>query len=89
MGASLIIVFLMGIVNFAVHRAIAKRVAPRLPELGWFARPEGRRVAFVFEFAVLYFAMTMAAQGFVSAGWAYGAYTAFNAGGAWFLLQRI
>lgn len=83
----LIFVFLFGIGNFAMHKAVLESRHPLLGRVPIFFRLLGGRFSLVVEFAMLVGAMLMAAQG--SPGWAmfYGCYTAVNALSAWLIMS--
>ena len=81
-------IFLMGIANFALHRAVlaARGTVPDQMQDIWPRR--AGRFTFPVEFAVLLAALFFA---FEAESWvllAYGIYTAANAVAAWFILTR-
>lgn len=83
---------ILGVFNFALHRAVLESGHPvfeqtvePMPE---FLEAWGGRLTFVAEFAVLVAAMLLAANGWPEMGWAYLAYTALNAMAAWLILRR-
>lgn len=82
----LILAFLMGVANFAMHRAVLESRHPMLTQMPLMFRSGGGRVGYALEFAVLLGSMLMVAHG--SAGWAiaYGCYTGVNALSAWAIL---
>lgn len=79
--------FLLGIGNFAVHRAVLNSEHPLLGQATWFFQMLGGRFSLVVEFVMLLGAMLMVSDG--SAGWAwfYAGYSAVNATSAWLLLS--
>ncbi|MDZ4308505.1 hypothetical protein [Allopontixanthobacter sp.] len=85
---SLIIIFLLGIANFALHRAVLEGPHPRSAEIGRLAARFGRRAMLAAEFVVLLAALLMAARGWTFAAWAYLGYSLLNAGAAWLILSR-
>lgn len=78
--------FLLGIGNFALHRAVLNSRHPLLAQVPWLFGPLGGRFSLLVEFVMLLGAMLMVAGG--SAGWAwfYAAYSALNASSAWLIL---
>ena len=84
---ALLIVFLLGIANFALHKAVLVSGHPLLGQVPQLFRLLGGRFSLLVEFLMLLGALLMAAQG--SAGWAwfYAAYTAVNGVSAWLVLS--
>ena len=84
----LIATFLMGVMNFAMHRAVQESAHPMLSSLPGFSGRAGRRGLLAFEFAVLLAALLLAVN--VGPGWAlaYTLYTAANALAAWLILSH-
>ena len=81
-------IFLMGVVNFAMHRAVQESGHPMLSMMPGFTGKAGRRGLLAFEFVVLLAAMLLARH--VGSGWvvAYALYTAANALAAWLILSH-
>ncbi len=79
--------FLLGIGNFAVHRAVLNSGHPLLAQVPWLFQLLGGRLSLLIEFAMLLGTMLMVSDG--SAGWAwfYAGYSAVNAGSAWMILS--
>ena len=88
MGLATVIIFILGIGNFAVNRAVFDSGHPLLIRLPQVSQKLGRRAALVSEFAVLFFALLLSVEGWPGFVWAYAAYTGFNAGAAWLILTR-
>ncbi len=82
------IIFVLGIANFAINRAVFASGHPLLVRLPQVSQTIGRRAALGSEFAVLFFALLLSVRGWPGYAWAYAAYTAFNAGAAWLILSR-
>lgn len=83
-----IVIFLLGVVNFALNRAVfdsRHQLFSRLPRASQLI---GRRAALVSEFAVLFFALLLSVRGWPGFVWAYLAYTLFNGVAAWLILAR-
>jgi len=83
----LILIFFLGMGNFAMHRAVLESGHPLLERVPLFFQLLGGRFSLAVEFAMLLGAMLMVAQG--ALGWAlfYGAYTAVNAVSAWLIVS--
>lgn len=84
---ALAIIFVLGILNFALHSAVLKSGHPFVAQMPGFVRLLGGRLTFVAEFLVLLAAMLLAANGWAGLVWAYGGYTALNAVSAWLILS--
>lgn len=87
MGLATAIIFLLGIANFALNGAVFARGHPLFARLPRASQTLGRRAALVSEFAVLFFALLLSVEGWPGYAWAYGVYTAVNAGAAWLILN--
>ena len=83
----LIVLFLLGMGNFAVHKAVLESDHPLLGRVPFFFNLLGGRFSFSIEFAMLLGAMLLVAHG--SWGWVlfYAAYTGVNAVSAWLILS--
>lgn len=83
----LVVVFCLGILNFAAHKAVLESGHRLLAQVPWLFRPLGGRLSLLVEFTMLLGAMIMAAAG--SFGWAlvYAAYTALNGFSAWLIVS--
>lgn len=77
-------VFLLGIGNFAAHRAVLESRHPLLAEIPWFFG----RFSLAIEFAMLLGAMLMIASGSLTWALLYGGYSLVNLGSAWLILTR-
>ncbi len=82
-----IIIFVLGIGNFALNRAVFDSGHPLLARLPGSSQTLGRRAALVTEFAVLFFALLLSAKGWPGFVWAYCCYTAFNALAGWLIVS--
>ncbi len=82
------IIFLLGIGNFALHKAVLDSGHPLLGRMPWFVHMLGGRITMLTEFLVLLAALLLAANGWPGLAWAYGVYTALNAVAAWLILTR-
>ena len=85
---AVVFIFLLGIANFAMHRAVLASKSPLLGEMPWLAHRNGRIMALAVEFVILAIALSLARMEYAAAGWAYGLYSACNALAAWLILSR-
>lgn len=84
----IVAVFLLGIANFAMHRAVLESGHPLLGRTpGWF-HLLGGRFSLIAEFLMLLGAMLMVASGASGWAWGYAAYSVINALSAWMILTR-
>lgn len=83
---SLVIIFVLGVANFALHRAVLESGHPLLEHMPKFVDALGGKLTFVAEFLVLLAAMLLAANGWPGLVWAYAAYTVLNALSVWMIL---
>lgn len=83
----LILVFFLGIGNFAAHKAVLASDHPLLGRVPFFFQLLGGRFSLAVEFAMLLGTMLLVAQG--AYGWAafYACYTGVNAVSAWLILS--
>ena len=81
------LIFLLGIANFALHKAVLESNHPLLGQMPWFVHMLGGRATLVTEFFVLLAALLLAANGWPGLVWAYLAYSALNAIAAWLILS--
>lgn len=86
MGLATIVIFMLGVANFALNRAVFESGHPLMARLPRSSRELGRRAALVTEFAVLFFALLLSVRGWPGFAWAYAGYTAFSAVAAWLIL---
>ena len=83
-----VIIFLLGIANFAINRAVFDSDHPLLARMPQISQTLGSRAALVSEFAVLLVALMLANKGWSIFAWFYAAYTLCNGGAAWLILTR-
>lgn len=83
----LVLTFLMGIANFALHRAVLSSGHPSVRSIQWVSR-RGRGVTLAVEFVLLVAAMGFAHSGSIAALGAYAVYTVANAFAAWLILSN-
>jgi hypothetical protein len=85
--ALLIFTFLLGIGNFAAHKAVLESRHPMLAQMPWMGMMGGR-FSLGLEFILLLGAMLLAASGHPGWSWAYLAYSVLNGLSAWLILSR-
>ena len=84
----LIAIFLLGIGNFAIHRAVLESGHRLLSDATFLKSPAGGRITLAFEFAILLATMLLVEHGRTGWGWAYAIYSAANFLGGWLILTR-
>ncbi len=77
--------FLLGIGNFALHKAVLESRHPLFEQLGLAALT---KITLVLEFAALLGALLLVAYGQYFWGWTYLGYSLLNAGSGWLILTR-
>jgi hypothetical protein len=85
---ALLLIFLLGIANFAMHGAVLGSGHPMLGRSPWFVHLLGGRVTLATEFHLLLAAMLLESEGWSWVLWAYLGYSALNAFAAWLILSR-
>lgn len=83
----ILMIFGLGVLNFALHKAVLESDHPLLGQVPRFVHMLGGRMSMVTEFLVLLAAMLLAANGWPSLGWAYLAYSMLNCVAAWLILN--
>lgn len=84
---AVVLTFLLGIGNFAMHKAVLESRHPMLAQMPWLGLLGGR-FSLAIEFMLLVGALLLAVSGYSSWGWAYLAYSALNAVAGWLILSR-
>ena len=79
-------VFLLGIGNFAAHRAVLESRHPLLGQVPMFFHLLGGRFSLIVEFLMLLGALLMVSQGSDGWVWLYLGYSGVNAVSAWLIL---
>lgn len=85
---ALVLVFLFGMANFAVHRAVLESGHPILDQMGWLFRSFGGRLSLIAEFMLLTGSMLLVASGQHGWAWAYGIYSVLNGFSAWLIVNH-
>jgi hypothetical protein len=87
MGLATIVIFVLGVGNFALNRAVFSSGHPLFARLPRSSQTLGQRAALVTEFAVLFFALLLSVEGWPGFVWAYCGYSAVNAFAGWLILS--
>jgi len=85
---AILFTFLLGIGNFAMHKAVLESRHPLLGHVPWFVHLLGGKISLATEFLLLLGALLLVAQGYVAWGWAYLVYSLLNGVAAWLILTR-
>jgi hypothetical protein len=85
---AIVLIFLLGVGNFAMHKAVLESGHPLLGHVPWFMHLLGGRAGLITEFLLLLAALLLVAEGYSAWGWAYLGYTALNGVAAWLILTR-
>ncbi len=85
---TLLVIFLLGVGNFALHGAVLGSGHPMLGRSPWFIHLLGGRITLVTEFLLLLAAMLLSTEGWQWVMWTYSGYTGLNMLGAWLILTR-
>ena len=83
---ALLFLFLLGIVNFAMHKAVLESGHALLGKVPWFFHMLNGRFSLAVEFTMLLAAMLMASQGSSAWAWGYAFYSVLNGLSAWLIL---
>jgi hypothetical protein len=84
---ALIFIFLLGVGNFAMHKAVLESRHVILAQMPWLFQPLGGRFSLIIEFGLLLGTMLIAEAGSLGWVWGYGVYTALQAVSAWMILS--
>ncbi|MCY1670566.1 hypothetical protein OVA07_06010 [Novosphingobium sp. SL115] len=83
---AILITFLLGVGNFALHRAVADSGHPLLGRMPEFFHALGGRFTLILEFLLLVAALTFASEGNVGGPIAYVVYSVLNSFSSWLIL---
>lgn len=86
MALSILVTFLLGIGNFALHKAVTESGHPLLGRMPWFYHALGGRFSLLVEFLMLLAALLFVAQESFTAAVAYIVYSMLNSFSAWLIL---
>jgi hypothetical protein len=86
--AALLFTFLLGVLNFGLHKAVLESGHPLLGRVPGFARTFAGNGSLAVEFLLLLAAMLLVGIGHPGWAWAYAGYTLLNGVAAWLILTR-
>lgn len=81
-------IFILGIANFAFHKAVLESGHPMLDRVAWRLFANGGKLSLASELLLLAIALFCAQSGYPAAAWVYAIYTAGNVLAAYLLLSR-
>lgn len=84
---AIVVLFLLGIANFAVHKAVLESGHPLLGQTSWYVHMLGGRLGLWIEFLMLLGAMLMVDAGALGWAWGYAFYSLLNGLAAWLILS--
>lgn len=84
---AIVVIFLLGVANFAMHKAVLESGHPLLGRTPWFVHMLGGRFSLMVEFLMLLGAMLMVDAGAFGWAWGYAVYSVINATAAWLILS--
>lgn len=82
----LIVLFLLGTANFAMHKAVLESGHPMIERIGWMRPRAGFPISLGLEFAILLSTLLFVANGWTGLALVYALYSALNALSAWAIL---
>ena len=83
----IVIAFLLGIGNFAAHKAVLESRHPILDQVPWFFTLLGGRFSLLVEFTMLLGTLLMVSAGATGWGWFYVIYSGVNFTSAWLIVS--
>jgi hypothetical protein len=83
----ILVTFLLGIGNFAMHRTVMESGNPLIGRMPWLYHALGGRFSLIVEYLLLLAAMLFAAEGSQAGPISYAVYTALNGISAWLILS--
>ena len=85
---AILITFLLGVGNFALHKAVMESGHPLIGRMPWFYHALGGNFSLVVEFMMLLAALLFVAQNSFAAAVAYIVYSMLNSFSAWLILTE-
>lgn len=85
---AILIIFLLGVGNFALHRAVMDSGHPLVGRMPWFVHALNGRLTLAIEFLLLLAALLFAAEGAMGGPIAYVVYSVLNSFSAWLILSN-
>lgn len=84
---TILLLFLLGIANFAMHKAVLESGHPLLTQAPRYFHMLGGRFSLGVEFFMLLGSMLMVDAGVTGWAWGYAIYSALNVVAAWLILS--
>lgn len=84
---AIILTFLLGIGNFAMHKAVLESRHPLIGQVPWFFDVMGGRFSLAIEFLMLLGALVAINGGSTGWAWGYAAYSLLNGLSGWMILS--
>jgi hypothetical protein len=84
---TIIFLFLLGVGNFAMHKAVLESRHVILAQMPWLFKPLGGKFSLIIEFGLLLGSMLLADGGSIGWVWGYTIYSALNGWSAWLILS--
>ncbi len=84
---AIVFAFLLGIGNFAAHKAVLESRHPILEQVPWFFTLLGGRFSLLVEFGMLLGTLLMVSTGATGWAWFYGFYSLVNFASAWMIVS--
>lgn len=88
MAMAILLTFLFGVANFALHKAVLESHHPLLRQMPWMSNARGGRFGMGLEFLLLLGALLLVGEGRIGWAWSYAIYSVINALSAWLILTR-
>lgn len=86
--AALLFTFLLGVLNFGLHKAVLESGHPLLGRLPSLVHMLGGKGSLVLEFLLLLGALLLVSTGNPGWAWVYAGYSLLNGVAAWLILTR-
>lgn len=86
MALAILVTFLLGVGNFALHKAVMESGHPLLGRMPWFYHAMGGNFSLAVEFLMLLAALLFVAQESLAVAIAYVVYSMLNSFSAWLIL---
>ncbi|GGC28501.1 hypothetical protein GCM10011371_15050 [Novosphingobium marinum] len=85
---AILMLFVLGVANFAMHKAVLESGHPLLGRMPWFFHMLNGRISLAVEFLMLLGAMLLVASGSTGWAWGYALYSGANGLSAWLILTH-
>lgn len=85
---AIVLLFMLEVANFAMHKAVLESGHPLLNHVPWFVHMLGGRFSLAVEFFMLLGALLMVDSGATGWAWGYAVYSVVNGFSAWLILSH-